>query len=556
MVGPVFALELIRSSRRGGQHRFRWAYAAWLVLQLGIFTYIAFVSYGLRRVTASAGGGQANPAAAGGLVCTFLALLVGQQLVLFLLATPSFAAGAITEEKMRRTLEDLLTTRLSAWEIVAGKLLATVVRVLDLSLPGWLLLCFLAGVCSLDPVLLLALVASVLAPLPALAAVGVLASVWCRRTPSALFSAYALAAAGFGVLCGLGLLLPSLHPFTVPALIARQANPDQLLIGLLGAAAGWGSLSVVFLALAVWRLRPAYERQMTAGTRRARPGREGVARPPVSDQPLRWKEQNIEGLGRLPVLRRLPRWVILGCLAGLSLAVFGLALMATWESHTGGWFAGPVLAVAFLFSLAVGVRASATITGERERRTWEALLLTPLDAKQLVRAKVWGIIHSARPFLLACMIPAILLALAAGPLALAWVLVGWGTTWIMMYYLGACGVSCSVKGTTSWKSLLATFAVGYRDLFLRFLFIGIPSGLFGFALLNFFFFLVGRPPRPGWLEWIACWGALLVTGVYLFARTEQLFQEAERWLAQNERIPHYPRYQPKALPARETVGAG
>jgi ABC-type transport system involved in multi-copper enzyme maturation permease subunit len=549
MVGPVFALELIRSSRRGGQHRFRWVYAAWLLLQFGIFTYILFVSYALRR--------HANPAAAGDLACTFLALLVGQQLLLFLLAAPSFAAGAITEEKMRRTLEDLLTTRLSAWEIVAGKLLAAVVRVLDLSLPGWLLLCFLSGVCSLDAVLLLALIGAVLAPLPALAATGVLASVWCRRTPSALFSAYLLAGAGFGVLCALGLLLPGLHPLNVPALLAQQANPDQLLVGLLGAAAGWGSLSVVFLALAVWRLRPAYEGQLAGGTRRARPEKKGVARPVVSDQPLRWKEQNIEGLRRLPVLRSLPRWVILGCLAGLSLPVFGLALLATWESHTGGWFAGPGLAVAFLFSLAVGVRASATITSERERQTWEALLLTPLDAKQLIRAKVWGIIHSARPFLLACMIPAVLLALAAGPLAVVWVLVGWGATWIMMYYLGACGVRCSVKGTTSWKSLLATFGLGYPDLFLRFLMWGLPAGGVGGALgSTLFFWLLGwRPLAADWIVGFACWCALFTTAVLLFARTEQLFQVAEQWLAQNERIPHYPKYQPKALSTRETVTA-
>jgi ABC-type transport system involved in multi-copper enzyme maturation permease subunit len=557
MVGPVFALELIRSSRRGGQHRFRWVYAAWLLLQFGFFAYTLFVTYVVRSAFLTTGPGHPSSGSAGSLVTTYLTLFVGQQLLLFLLAAPAFAAGAITEEKMRRTLDDLLTTWLSAWEIVAGKLLAAVVRVLDLSLPGWLILCFLAGVCSLEPVLLLALVIGVLAPLPALAAAGVLASVWCRRTPSAVFLAYLLAAGGFGVLCTLGLALPWLHPLNAPDLLAQQATPRPLLVGLLGPALGWAGLGLVFLAVAVWRLRPAYQRQMVAGTGRSRPGRRWSARPAVSDQPLRWKEENIEGLGRLPVVRCLPRGLILGCLGGLSFGVFGLALLAAWESRNGGWFAGPGLAVAFLFSLAVGVRSAATITSERERQTWEALLLTPLDARQLIRAKVWGIIHSARPFLLAFMIPAVLLALPAGPLAVAWVLACWGAAWILMYYFGACGVRCSAQGKTSWKSLLATFGLGSRDLFVRFLVFGLPVGSIIGALVTAVFLNLGRQGLLAgyWILSIVSWSILFMTGVFLFVRTEELFQEAEKWLAQNERILDYPRYRPKAPPPREPVSA-
>src|SRR5262249_34402169 len=115
MVGPVFPLELIRSSRRGGQHRFRLVYAGWLLLQFGIFTWVLFATHAVRQVSDPAGRGQAGPAAAGSLACTFLAPLVAPQLLLVLPAAPAFAAGAITEEKMRRTLEGLLTTRLWAW---------------------------------------------------------------------------------------------------------------------------------------------------------------------------------------------------------------------------------------------------------------------------------------------------------------------------------------------------------------------------------------------------------------------------------------------------------
>jgi ABC-type transport system involved in multi-copper enzyme maturation permease subunit len=549
MVGPVFVLELIRSSRRGGQHRFRWAYAGWLLLQFGIFAYVLFVTYIFQPLFHPATRWRPSPADAGNLASTFLTVFVVQQFLVFLLAGPAFAAGTITEEKMRRTLEHLLTTGLSAWEIVAGKLLASVVRVFDLSLPGWLMLAFLAGVCGLDPLLLLALVGGTLAPLLALAAAGILASVWCRHTTSAVFTAYLLAAAGFGLLCTLGLFVPPLHPVRVASLLVGQGNPGDLLQGLLASSAGWGCLALAWLILAALRLRPAYLRQIGAPER---PRRVWAPRPkpPVSDQPVRWRACYRAQYGHRPVLR----WGGFVCIGAVFLMLSTLSLLAAWNGG-GGWFAPVSLLMVFVCSLATAIDTSAAITKERERQTWEALLLTPLDAKQLIRAKVWGILDAGRSFLLAFVLPPLVLSLAAGPLAIAWVVVGFVMTWVMMYYFGACGVRCSVKATTSWKSLVATFGIGYRDLFIRFLVFGLPVGSIVGAFASAAFVAWGWQGLAvaGWVLSITCWSILLMTGVMIFARTEQLFQEAERWLAQNERIPHYPRYQPKALAAREPV---
>ena len=41
--------------------------------------------------------------------------------------------------------------------------------------------------------------------------------------------------------------------------------------------------------------------------------------------------------------------------------------------------------------MVVGIRCSGAISGERERLTWEALLLTPLETRYLVRGKLRGI---------------------------------------------------------------------------------------------------------------------------------------------------------------------
>ena len=78
------------------------------------------------------------------------------------------------------------------------------------------------------------------------------------------------------------------------------------------------------------------------------------------------------------------------------------------------------LVVMLLASLVVGIRCSGAITGERERQTWEALLLTPLSARQVVRGKLWGIMGASYWYLLAYAAPAAVLSALGGLLALWW----------------------------------------------------------------------------------------------------------------------------------------
>src|SRR5262249_17483444 len=69
------------------------------------------------------------------------------------------------------------------------------------------------------------------------------------------------------------------------------------------------------------------------------------------------------------------------------------------------WDILPVLAtpasiLLILLSLWVGVRASGTVIGERERQTWDGLLVTPFSHRDLVLGKYRGIVAAARPPLL------------------------------------------------------------------------------------------------------------------------------------------------------------
>src|SRR5262249_16419164 len=114
-----------------------------------------------------------------------------------------------------------------------------------------------------------------------------------------------------------------------------------------------------------------------------------------------------------------------------------------------------------LASLVVGIRCSGTISGERERQSWEALLLTPLTARQLIRGKLWGIIGASYLYLLAYAVPALALSALGGFAAFFWTAVWLGVTWLAMYFVGAAGIFCSVRTRSSWRSLPGTPGIGY-----------------------------------------------------------------------------------------------
>src|SRR5947209_450773 len=115
MIGPVCYLELLPPHRRGRQRLFRWLYGGFLAAEFAFFLF----SYLLRF-----SGPQRAPSyqATGDFVNNYVEVFMVQQYALLLLVLPAFAAGTITDEKTRGTLQGLLITELSSGEIIVGKL--------------------------------------------------------------------------------------------------------------------------------------------------------------------------------------------------------------------------------------------------------------------------------------------------------------------------------------------------------------------------------------------------------------------------------------------------
>jgi hypothetical protein len=251
-------------------------------------------------------------------------------------------------------------------------------------------------------------------------------------------------------------LLTCLDPLTL--LRAEQQGLDSWW-RLAEAALLFGGLGSACLLLAVWRLRPAYMRSLE------RPAaRRGVwrPRPAVGEEPVRWCEQHVVGLAAGSRWRRT-RWL------SLAAAALTSGLLA-WEvfcvlSPGGFEYLQFVYAVGMTAGVAVvaGVRSAGAISGERERGTWDLLLLSPMSATDLVREKFQGIQAACLPWLFAAAVPLPLFEAAMfigrssfwpGVLVLLTVYL-----WFVLRWAVSAGLGSSAAAQTSWRSLVKTLGV-------------------------------------------------------------------------------------------------
>lgn len=186
LFGPVLAYDMLRVGRRSRQIWFRLAYA---ILLAFLFTWIYFAWVSFR------GPGQVRPKDLSQLAETYFGVYMVVQFILVCVLTPASVAGAIAEEKERRTLEFLLATDLNNREIVFGKLATRVGSLLLLLAAGLPILTLMQFFGGIDPDLVIAgFVATVLIVL-SLAAVGMAASVLARKARDAIALTYSIGVA-------------------------------------------------------------------------------------------------------------------------------------------------------------------------------------------------------------------------------------------------------------------------------------------------------------------------------------------------------------------------
>lgn len=585
MFAAIVHQEMLLGGRRNRLYLFRWIYAAWLVVQV-IYFYAEFeqqqallVRPRLMPVMGRGMGWQVPepptlPVSAPHIVgMRFAEAFVWQQLLLLVLATPALVAGAITDEKRRGTLLYLLSAGVDSRSILLGKLVGRMCQVLAVALAGVPLFALLGGLAGVDLLTLFVLTVQFFLSLSALASAALLASVLSRQTRDAVLSLYLIGLVGWFAVTWYGGVLNYFNPLYVVAPAweqSTQRDTGLILSRLFGSVLCWSLVGGGCLGLAIFLLRPIYRRELEnlAPVRRWY----SSERTPVEDDPVRWRELHVEGLSPFRNFRTIPQWLaitlIVALTVGSSAAILLLSLpfpaptreivlafvrfdwprLGLLMPQADIGFLIQSIVVLLLASLVVGIRCSGSVTAEREKQTWEALLMTPLSAKQLVRSKLWGVMGASYWLLLAYAAPAVALAALGGWLALCWTVLGVAVTVLAMYFIGAAGIYCSVRAKNSWRSLLGTLGFGYLGgLALYSISTPIIAVLAGLLLvivaladllLGTQMNTVARAGFPIW--WNLFFVASCVGLGVIFLLMAQLFlNRAQRFIADRERTRHW-----------------
>jgi ABC-type transport system involved in multi-copper enzyme maturation permease subunit len=488
--GPVFTFEMMMTARRGRLYAVRAFYATVLLLIL----------WTVHSSWKSAYEGEVpNRMVPFFGLSTFGGIAVGQELLILLL-TPALVAGAIADEKRRKTLHYLLASRLTGPEIVLGKLMVRMLYVgvlLGVSLPVMSLLVLLGG---LDPMFVLVVCGGLLSTAWFLATLSIWVSTIARRPREALFVTYGLEALWLVVprvvtsslSTGWGWLDDPLHwlaewieatsPVTLVwdlfygVLFGGGADWVESLCWMIGLQAAAG---VMLALLAAVQLRPIFKRQDGAVARprglRALLGRRRLrSHPPVSVRPMLWKELHTGGARGFA---RIVGWLLTLVLGGLLLYyATWYALMAYEEVRqygyewNGGWQAQQyrwrfysllTLDVPFLYLvglLTVAGAAASSISSEHEDDTWTSVTSTDLTGREIVLAKLCGSLWRARRLgaVLALLIMAgvgvgSLHYLSLPALVLAIPVYGW--------FAAALGVWISLQLRSTWRAQFLTIAL-------------------------------------------------------------------------------------------------
>lgn len=450
ILGPVLVYDVLRSARRGRFILVRWLYAiGLLLLLLWVYAIWRTESFYYRQQAQNEFRQLARLAEQ-----YFIAFSITQFCAVALL-TPAYVAGAIAEEKEKKTLEFLLATDLENREIIFGKLVSRLGNLALFILTGLPVLSLIQFFGGIDPGLLLASFAATAITAVSLAGLSILNSVLRRRARDAIILTY-LAAIGYLAATGATQLLkvtiafyygglswggidwgnvfdwfhagnPIFGIYSIGMTIER-GGPLDAVIGeeLKRYAIFHGIVAIASITWAVLRLRAvALGSAAVVAAKPRRFARKIRQRRPIGLHPMTWKELWIEGRLRIGVFGR----VLVGLLVGLGFVpVIIIALVFAFErtnlSSSAGWQewigvgfqqlwtrwdeVGQAMniwlrvlnvVISSLMLLGVAVRAAGSIGAERDRDTLVSLMTTPLTTSEIMRAKWLGALWSVRGFL-------------------------------------------------------------------------------------------------------------------------------------------------------------
>ncbi|MDZ7616401.1 MAG: hypothetical protein U1E05_05310 [Patescibacteria group bacterium] len=429
LIGPVFTRELAIAPRRTRVYYARAAHAA--ILLLLCWTAWLLLT-GTQRVS------DLGDLARFG--TTLFQILASLQLVLVLFLSALLAAGAVAQEKDRKTLVLLLLTRLTNSELVLGRLLASLLQVLIMlaaAFPVFMVVALLGGISHAQIArVFMVTVAAVLA----CGSLGSTLALWREKTFQALALTIlvlvlwlaAWTAVGLGVLGEQWLGIPCGHwaagfsPWHAILAASRPVVPAVAALGPLGspvhlfilvAIAMASSLAIVSIArVRIWN-RSTEQRESKSDSegnrgRMDRGSMDGTESPGLADAPIALSNaptsvhaepQKTRAVWDNPVIwREIRTWaygrrmLVVRC---FYLMLFGLAAAGVYHllALQQATEAGTALVSLLLLSLVlVNAQAVTSLTTERDGHSLDLLLVTDLSSKEIIFGKLGGVFYNAK----------------------------------------------------------------------------------------------------------------------------------------------------------------
>ncbi|TWU50784.1 ABC-2 family transporter protein [Rubripirellula tenax] len=424
MLGPIFSREAMVVPKRPKTYLSRAVY----VLALFLLLCTGYLVLDGSRSLASSG----DAARFGGWMFTLLAPL--QLLVLSSIAAVG-AASSVAQEKDRRTLILLLLTRLSGFEVVAGKLAATLLSPFSMllcSLPLFLCLPLLGGV---SPRQVIGVYAVTAASIFFAGCVGTVVGMWREKT----FQAIAVTVLGLLMCVGLGEIVAELVPslpepaklaISAPRALAAAASPMASLsqataAGVLGFVVVTSVLAAIVLLIGVIKVRvwnPSREVRLRAPEPESSEEALATSSPtswkvraprPVWDNPILWREVRTWAYGRKVLVIRVA-FVLLFLLIA---AVLYMQVQSGVAMEQGGRIGRalpsvtlPLVALGVVSLVLVNALAVTSVTGERDGLALDLLLVTDLSPAEFVFGKLLGVMYVAKEMILLPMVLVLYLA--------------------------------------------------------------------------------------------------------------------------------------------------
>lgn len=409
MLGPIFNREAIVVAKRPKTYLARGVY----VLALFLLLCTGYLVLDGSRSIATA----SDSARFGGWMFTLLAPL--QLLVLSSLAAVG-AASSVAQEKDRRTLILLLMTRLSGFEVVVGKLTATLLTPLSMllgGLPLFLTLPLLGGVSpgQVAGVFLVTAATVVLA-----GSIGTVVGMWREKT----FQAIALTVLLMLMYVGLGEILAEMP--TLSESVQLAVSPPRALFAVASPMASLSSetalgvtsfvvttvlLSLSVLAIGVARVRvwnPSREVRLKAPepetseevVAESAPASWTVRAPrPVWSNPILWREIRTWAYGRKIVVIRVAFALLFLLVAAVVYFQVQSGVAMEPAARIGRALPSATLPLAMLGVISlvlVNALAVNAVTGERDGLALDLLLVTDLSPREFVFGKIWGVLYVAK----------------------------------------------------------------------------------------------------------------------------------------------------------------